>query len=223
MKMYIPPPGEKPSRRSVLKKGLIGGAVLALGGGWLFTRRSADVSLPTAPLQVLSAREYAVVYVLVQRFHPSRKGFPDAQALDVAKVCDGILAKADATAQKELKQLLMLFENALPAFLFGFRTLPFTRLAPQEQDVVLAEWASSRIAIRRTGYLALRTLVMAGYWSQKPAWPASGYAGPPPVNDPNAPVWKGGGEPRPMGNGVWVEPVPVEAPAPDAPAPEGTP
>jgi len=28
----------------------------------------------------------------------------------------------------------------------------------------------------------------------------------PGIHDPNAPVWKGGGEPRPFGNGTWIEP-----------------
>jgi len=216
MKMYIPPPGEKPSRRSVLKRGLIGGVLLAVGGGsWLFTRKSALVPLPKDGLQVLSEQEYAVVHALVGRFHPQRPGYPDASTLHVSEVCDRILAKADVTAQKELKQLLMLFENALPNFLFGLRTQPFTRLTGDEQDVVIAEWARSRVTLRRTGYLALRTLVMAAYWSQPESWRAAGYAGPPPgVFDPNAPRWMGGDEPRPPGNGVWVEPAP--APAPEA-------
>jgi len=222
MKMYIPPPGEKPSRRSVLKRGLIGGVLLALGGGgWLATRKSQLVPAPKDGLKVLSDQEYSVVHALVLRFHPNRPGFPDPETLHVAEVCDRILSKADPTAQKELKQLLGLFENALPNFLFGLRTRPFTKLTGDEQDVVIAEWARSRIALRRTGYLALRTLVMAGYWSQKDSWPASGYPGPPPgVFDPNAPRWMGGDQPRPPGNGVWVEPPPApEAPAPEAPAP----
>lgn len=219
MKMYLPPRGARSSRRSFLKKGLVGGALLALGGGgWLALRKSAEVVVPEG-LQVLSAREYAVMWAIVQRFAPAREGFPSADTLKTTLAVDGIFAMLEEVTRAELKQLLMLFENALPNFLFGGRTTPFTQLAPTEQDEVLAEWRDSRLTLRRTGYLALRGLVMAAYYGNRETWAAVGYPGPPPnIHDPAAPLWKGGDQPRPLGNGSFTEP----APAP-APAPEGTP
>jgi hypothetical protein len=110
----------------------------------------------------------------------------------------------------------MLFENALPNFLFGLRTTPFTLLSADEQDEVLKEWMTSRVPLRRTGFLALRTIVMSAYYQNPKVWPAVGYPGPPPnIHDPNAPVWKGEGQPRPPGNGVMVEVAPPP-PAPSA-------
>ncbi len=214
MKMYIPPPGQKPSRRGVLKKGLLGGALLAVGGGtWLFTRPSAELPLP-AGLKVLSPREYAVVHALVSRFIPSHANFPDVHTLDTAVAIDGILALMEEVTRDELKQLLNLFENALPAFLFGRRRQAFSMLPAGEQDVVLAEWRDSGLMLRRTGYLALRGLAMAAYFGNQATWPSVGYAGPPRgLHDPDAPVWKGGAAPRPPGNGSWVEP-PAGEPTP---------
>ena len=207
MKMYLPPRGARQPRRSFLKRGLFGGLLLAVGGGgWLFTRRSAQVALP-AGLQVLNAREYTVMWALVQRFVPARAGFPAADSLDTTLNCDGIFARLEVVTQNELKQLLMLFENALPNFLFGGRTAPFTQLSPTEQDLVLAEWRSSRLIVRRTGYKALRAIALSAYYGNPAVWPALKYPGPlPGIHDPNAPVWKGGGEPRPPGNGVFIEP-----------------
>ena len=50
------------SRRSLLKKGLFGGAVLAVGGaGFLASRGTKRVALPPEGLKVLSEDEYAVV------------------------------------------------------------------------------------------------------------------------------------------------------------------
>lgn len=216
MKMYLPPKGAKPSRRGVLQKGLLGGLLLAVGGGgWLFTRKGNPVPLPEG-VQVLSPAEYAVVWALVQRFVPAREGFPTADSLQTGLACDRIMSLMEEVTRGELKQLLMLFENALPNFLFGGRTVPFTMLDPTEQDRVLEEWRDSTITLRRTGYQAVRGLVMAAYYAQKSVWPSLGYPGPlPNIHDPNAPVWKGGDEPRPVGNGTWVEP------APETPAPEG--
>ena len=116
-------------------------------------------------------------------------------------------ASSATTALSELKQLLNLFENALANFLFGGRITPFTQLDPQEQDAVLDEWLHSRFSVRRTGFTALRGLVLAAYFVRPETWPAVGYPGPPKAfHDPNAPVWKGGGEPRPPSPGIWVEP-----------------
>jgi hypothetical protein len=213
MKMYLPPRGVPDSRRGFLKKGLFGGLLLALGGGaFLATRRSAQVSMPPG-LQVLNAREYAVMWAIVQRFVPPREGFPAADSINTAVAADGIVALLEEVTQGEIKQLLMLFENALPNFLFGLRTSPFTQLNPTEQDEVLAEWRDSRLTLRRTGYRALRGLAIAAYYGNKATWPAVGYPGPlPGLHDPNAPVWKGGAEPRPIGNGTLVEPAPAVTP-----------
>lgn len=207
MKMYLPPPGARDSRRGFLKKGLFGGLVLALGGaGWLVTRRSAQVNVPSG-LQVLDAQQFAVVSALVPHFVPKRDGFPDPMALEVPKSVDGIIARVDDTSREELKQLLALFENALPNFLFGLRTTPFTQMSPDEQAKVVDEWRTSALTVRRTGYLALRTVVMGAYYGNPATWAAVKYPGPPKgIHDPGAPQWRGGGEARPVGNGTWVEP-----------------
>lgn len=209
MKMYLPPPGKKGSRRSFLKRGLFGGLALALGGGgWLAFRRSAEVRPPEG-LEVLDAREYAVIAALMHRFVPHRQGFPTPEDLGTAKAVDHILSMVDDSARLEMKQLLMLFENALPNFLFGARTKPFTQLSVDEQDTVLQEWATSRLTLRRSGFLALRSLIMAAYYGNPATWSAVKYPGPPPgIFEPSAPVWKGNGVPRPVGRGTWVEPPP---------------
>lgn len=192
MKMYLPPKGKRTSRRGFLKRGFFGALVLGMGGSWLATRRSALVVIPEG-LQVFDPGEYAVMWAIVQRFAPSREGFPSADTVRATVGCDGILAMTEEATQQEVKQLLMLFENALPNFLFAGRSEPFTQLPPHEQDEVLAEWRDSRLSIRRTGYLALRGLAMAAYYGNPQTWAALGYPGPPPgIHNPAAPVWKGG-------------------------------
>lgn len=204
--MYLPPAGQQ--RRGFLKKGLIGGAVLALGGGaGLFLRGGKEVALPTEGLQALSPREYAVVMALAARMIRPSGAFPTIEAMQVGLNADRILTKVDDTALMEMKQLLNLFENALPNFLFGLRFAPFTQMAGEEQDVVLHEWITSGLEVRRTGYHALRGLVLAAYFVKPESWVATGYPGPPKgFHDPNAPVWKGDG-PRPPSAGIWVEPT----------------
>ncbi|MFL5319558.1 MAG: gluconate 2-dehydrogenase subunit 3 family protein [Myxococcaceae bacterium] len=200
--MYLPPGGK--ARRGFLRKGLFGGALLALGGaGFLATRSTKSVPLPQGGLKVLSESEFAVVSAICARCLPPRKNFPPQDELSVPEGFDAVLSRADEGVQKELKQLIGLFENGLANAVFGLRFKPFTQLSASAQDEVLHEWETSRLTIRRTGFQALRTIVMAAYYGNPKTWTAVGYPGPPPMNDPNAPVWKGGSEPRPEGPGVF--------------------
>ena len=171
-------------RRQVLKKGLFGGFLLAASGaGWLGFRPHGN------RLQVLTA--------LAKCWVPEHAVFPSSRALQTAQACERVIALTDEATQTELTQLLSLFENALPNFLFGLRPRPFTQLGLDEQQRVLAEWRDSRLSIRKTGYLALRGLVMAAYYGDAATWSAVGYPGPPPgIHQPQAPVWKGGGAPH---------------------------
>jgi len=201
----VPDAPRSPSRRSLLKRGLVGGALLATGGaGFLLLRAGKRVPVPSAGLHVFSEAEYGVLDALAHRFIGSRPGWPGVEEVGVALAVDRIVERAEPSVRAELKQLLGLFDNALAGFLFGGRTVPFTALEPAAQDRVLEEWRDSRIAVRRTGYNALRTLVLAGYFQSPLTWKPMGYPGPDEsFHQADAPVWLGGSAPRPDGNGVY--------------------
>lgn len=194
-------------RRGFLKKGLFGTALLLLGGGgFLFTRPTRRTKAPPERLVTFTEDEYAVLDAISRRFAPMREGFPSVDEVQPALWADRLLARASEDVKQELKRLLGLFENGLGNFFFGFRFRPFTQLSPDEQDRVLAEWRDSRLVVRRSGYRALHVLLMTAYYGSPKTWSALGYPGPPPgFHQPDAPVWKGGGEPRPFGNGVFVD------------------
>jgi hypothetical protein len=159
---------------------------------------------------VFTPAQFAVLDAVARRMVRPRTGWPTVDQVGVARAADRIAARVEPSAQKELQQLLGLFDNGLAGFLFGGRIRPFTLLDGAGQDAVLAEWRDSRIAVRRTGFAALRTLVLAGYYQSPAVWPAVGYGGPPRIfeDGPSLPEWRGG-EPRPDGNGIWHgEPLP---------------
>jgi hypothetical protein len=194
-----------PSRRSLLKRGLLGSALLAAGGaGFLALRPGRRLPPPADGLRVFSLREYATLDALAHRLVAKLPGWPTVEEVGVARAVDRIAERVEPSALAELKQLLGLFENGLAGFLFGGRTEPFTALDAASQDRVLEEWRDSRIALRRTGYNALRTLVLAGYYQSPLTWKPLGYPGPEEsFFQPDAPVWVGGTSPRPDGNGVF--------------------
>jgi hypothetical protein len=194
-----------PSRRTLLKRGVLGGALLAAGGaGFLALRGGKRVPPPPDGLRVFSEAEFAVLDALAHRLVAPLPGWPTVEEVGVARAVDRIAERVEPSAQVELKQLLGLFDNALAGFVFGGRTEPFTALDGAAQDRVLEEWRDSRVALRRTGYNALRTLVLAGYYQSPLTWKPIGYPGP--DEDflaPDAPDWVGGNSPRPEGNGVF--------------------
>ncbi len=204
MKMYLPP--AQPARRIFLKRGLAGSALLAIGGlGFLTTRQSLELKF-TGELRCVNASQYALLAALAERFIPKRFGFPSAAELDVAQSCDAIIDQLDPSARDEVLQLLTLFESAIGNFTLGARPKTFTQMPPDEQDRVMEEWRTSRFVLRRSGYTAVRNMVMAAYFGHPKSWEAVGYPGPPPgIHQPDAPVWRGHGAPRPPSAGNWVE------------------
>lgn len=181
--MYLPPSGQK--RRGFLKTGLVGGVLLACAGvGYVATRKGPGHALPAGGLKVLDAQEFSVLAAIAARVIPDRAGFPTVEEIGVAATADALLERVDPSAQQELKQLLQLFDNALSNALFGGHFRPFTALLPPAQDEVLRGWRDSRLLLRRTGFQALRGLVLAAYYGDPRTWKAVGYPGPVEVKAP---------------------------------------
>lgn len=222
-------PGEKDGRRGFLKKGLVGAALLAVGGGtWLVTRKTRPAPSLGGPLRALSVEEATVVLAIANRLVPERIGFPRPLEVGLPGKVDAMVALAHPATQKEVRQLLRLFENALTGFLFGGQLRPFTASSPWEQDERLRGWSRSRIVLRRSGFRALKKLVYAAYFGSPETWAAIGYPGPPPVpppvvhEPPPEPREEDAGAPGPRAPARQV-PRPAEAarpaPRPVEPAP----
>jgi hypothetical protein len=181
-------PGEHEGRRSFLKWGLAGGALLALGGGsWLATRRTRPAPGVSGPLSALTPEEATVLLALSERLVPPRPGFPAPLDVDLPRRADAVVGSLEEEAREELKKLVHLFENALAGFLLDGQRRTFTDSSPEQQDARIRAWQTSRFLVRRTGYKALKRVVYAAYYGAPATWAALGYPGPPAV-DPLVPV-----------------------------------
>jgi hypothetical protein len=173
-------PGELESRRSFIKKGLVGAALLATGGGvWLGTRSTQPDPALKGPFQVLTPAEATVILAIADRLVPPRRGFPRPLEVEVPRKVDAIAAMAHPAVQHELRQLLGLFESPLTGLTLDGLAGTFSGASPEAQDRRLHAWATSRIAVRRTGFRALKKLVYAAYYASPETWTAVGYPGPP--------------------------------------------
>ncbi len=177
------------SRRGFIKKTLGGAALLAVAGAVPLALRKTRLRATPAgkPLQFFSPAEYSIFAAIADRVldvggNKALQAAPSAAQVDVTGKADAFLAPLPKGDAKELKQLLALFDNALFSLATGGPPTPFTQQSPEQQDAHLHAWATSRLAIRRTGYQALKRLCAAIYFGSPEAWPSAGYKGPPDVS-----------------------------------------
>ncbi len=166
------------SRRTVLRYGLGGALVLAAAGTGI-ALQGTRLRKPTGPLQVLDVRTYSILAAVADRIVPARDGFPAATELRVPEKIDALLAQSDPALGHEVRQVLLLVENALAGLVFDARPRPFTRLPPEAQDDVLQAWRTSAVKLRRTAYVALQGLCAASYYADPAIYARVGYPGPP--------------------------------------------
>jgi hypothetical protein len=123
-----------PGRRRLLKRGVLGGALLVLGGALPLALRSTLVrSKPRRALRLLSDDEHAILAAVAARLAPgdgAGPGWPSADALDCAGKVDALMAEVHPEVGAEFRQLLRLFESALFGLAFTGTPTPFTRLSP---------------------------------------------------------------------------------------------
>jgi hypothetical protein len=101
------------------------------------------------------------------------------QRQETAVRIDETLAGANHRTRSDFTQLLGLLDNALAGFLLDGNPTPFTHLGASEQEAVLEDWRTSRIGLRRTGYQALRRIIVTHYYADPANQAAIGYPGPP--------------------------------------------
>jgi hypothetical protein len=179
-------------RRSILKKGLLGGLILAVGGAIpIAMRRGAEPRAPRGPLRVFTPIEHEIFASAAARLVPgdgAGADWPTADALDCAGKVDGLLARLHPSAGVEFRRLLRLFENAMTGLLVLGHPTTFTRSSPADQDRRLEAWRHARTPLLRSGYQAMKRLAHATYYASPETFARVGYPGPPVVPQPPKPI-----------------------------------
>jgi hypothetical protein len=157
------------------------GAALILGGSIIAVARTRGYALPAGrKLVVLAPWQFIVVQHAARRVAaPDREqddSIPSADDLDVAAFVDGWMARMPERVRRDLGRFLAYVEHVAPIGA-GF-VARFTRLAPGDQDRVLASMQSSPSDLIRAGFDGLRSLVFLGYYRDPRTWKAIGYDGP---------------------------------------------
>jgi len=174
-------------RRRFLRRGLVGGALLVAAGAAPFAFRSTRMRAPRGALRLLSPAEYSVLAAVAARIVPGSgapAGWPSADALDCAGKIDALMARVHPDVGHDFRRLLRLIESGLGGALLAGSPRPFTRAAPDQQDARLEAWRTSRLALLRSGYQAVKRLAHATYYASPETYALVGYPGPPDVPQP---------------------------------------
>lgn len=186
-----------PARRGLLRKGIAGGALLAIAGlaGVFRWSGRGGVGAPRGPLRLLTPEEHATFAALAEAIVPgegaavlagagSGTSWPSATDVDCAGKADALLAACHPSIGRDFRRLLGLFESAAFGLVVHGRPTRCSRLGAAGRAARLSAWRRSRLTLLRTGALALTRLAHATYYSSPEVYPAIGYPGPPEVARP---------------------------------------
>ena len=176
------PTSTRLSRRTLLKAGLAGGAALLLAR-WLYTTTSTpSPAVESQPALEPDARTIiaAIIPVLLDGALPSGADEKPARAQALAAAELAIAGLPPAT-RKELDQLFSLLAFAPTRCLVAGIWSPWPQATPESISRFLSRWRDSRFVLLRSAYDALHQIVLAAWYGNPRAWPAIGYAGPPPL------------------------------------------
>ncbi len=110
---------------------------------------------------------------------------PHAEQLGLAeRMAEAIQSLPRAADRAELGRLLRLLDSRVANLVLGGIPRPFTRLTPSQRERYLHGWATSRLALKRKAFQALKRLAAVLAYTAtdasgtNPAWPSLGYPGP---------------------------------------------
>lgn len=173
MSHLAPGIGPTMSRRGFLKR-------TAAGSVLLYASR-LGFSLPVAHAQPsltprhLDFGRFATLEALCDRVIVPVPGAPTAADVRVALRIDHEIGLQSSAFGRDLRDALSLIEYS--GFLEGkFR--PFSRLSGKDQDEVIRGMIESRLDLRRTAIIGLKTAIAFFYYADDRTWKRTGYDGP---------------------------------------------
>lgn len=171
-----------PTRRTFIKTGLAGSALLALAAAFhrQLDRAGKDVLVAGHPLGSALPRVVRAVAPVMLRGSFPESGPARAAALErsVAGVAEAVAALS-AAAQREVAELFALLDLAPTRIAVAGLGSDWEHAEPAEIEAFLRRWRSSGTDLLKSGYLALHDLVLGAWYADPSTWAEIRYPGPP--------------------------------------------
>ena len=158
-------------RRTFLKAGLAGSALLAAGGiaAWIAGRDAVRDRN-----EVLAALIPALLAGALPVEPQAREQAISRCVQLVGTAVEGLAP----SAQEEAAQLFALLAIAPTRLVTTGIATSWAQASPQDVQAFLQRWRTHSWALLQTGYHALHDLVLGSWYADEASWPAIGYGGP---------------------------------------------
>ena len=162
-----------PDRRGFLRD-TAGGSIAIVLASLLPAGCTADYPQAAADgveLETLTAKEYAILRAAAEAILVDVPVPPG----EVAAEIDRQLAAVGDPIRADIRTVLGLIEHLT---VIGLHRRTFTELRPEQRLRYLNGWGTSRLALRRAAYQALRGFVVFFAWVRDETRPLTGFTGP---------------------------------------------
>lgn len=168
---------DRVQRRTLLKLGLASGATLALAGGgaaWFYAPAWREGALTHAGRSVLGA----VARAVLEGSLPTEAGSQRAALASHLNRMDATLRALPTFTQRDVGDLFSLLSLPLGRLALAGLSSDWPAADVPQIQAALQSMRSSRLALRRQAYHALRDLTHAAYFADSATWMQLGYPGP---------------------------------------------
>jgi len=165
------------SRRKLLIYSISGLSLAAVGGAGVMALYDDYPALP-ADVSLLSAKEYRVLYSLLDSYFPAEAGkYPSVGEVDVVRhLATVLLGNIPASSRDDLQRVLGLIEYS-PLLLIGSPSR-FSALAPEKRAALLDSLMRSDNSFKQMIFSTFKKLAISAYYIHPFSWQAVGYDGP---------------------------------------------
>lgn len=171
----------RPSRRELLKTGVLGCAALAIVGlaaaAWARAQPiEGDFTFLTPEDRVIVA---AIAPVMLAGALPAGGTERASAEIEVVRGVDRAISGLAPATQAELRQLFDLLGLGIARVLVAGLWPSWDEAGAEDIAGFLERWRTSRFDLLRSAYLGLHELIIAAWYGNPRAWPRIGYPGPP--------------------------------------------
>ncbi len=160
------------SRRTVLKLGVVGGVLLAVGGAasWFVGRNAADQRREVLAAMIPAFLDGALPVEAGQRSAAIGRTLTDVEQA---------IAGLSPSTRDDLAKLFALATAAPSRLLLTGLAGPWHEAGTPRIDQVLQGWRVHRLALLQSAYQGLHDLILGAWYAHDGHWRAIGYPGPP--------------------------------------------
>lgn len=170
----LPQPSPRTTRRGFLR---LAGATAGLAALARIHALPVAAAAGIPDERFFDERESEILLRIAERIcDTGEPGAPPLAETGTVATLDAFCRRLDPALVADLRLALRLFEWG--PFLFDWTFTRFTRMSDAQRDASLRAWRTSRLAIRRQAFFALRNLCLLGFYSQPGTWRRIGYQGP---------------------------------------------